>query len=183
MDEAKAQIYNYIRDQHDKHVAHRESLTSRFGNVRLTAGLILTIFSFSLGVVVRSLENANGNMARVLGALPLIFFAIALYFVTRSLLNIPDLVGTIHIHFPAVDQTKINKVLKRAEMNADKVIEDLSQNYMEAIKINVEAKRAAGEQLERCVRFIRLALFATIAFLVSTLMTSIVAGWLFQNHK
>lgn len=177
MDEGKAEIYRYIRDQHDKHVAHRESLTARFGNIRLTAGLILTIFSFSLGVVVRSVENAGGNMTRALAVLPLMFFAIALYFVTRSLLNIPDLVGTIHVYFPAVDKTLINKVLKREKVDADKIIVDLSQNYMAAIEKNSAAKQLGGEQLRKCVGLVRWALFATIAFLVSTLACAFIAAW------
>jgi hypothetical protein len=179
MDEGKAEIYKYIRDQHDKHVAGRESLTSRFGNIRLIAGLILTIFSFSLGVVVRSLENVHGRSARVLVALPLIFFAIALYCVVRSLLAIPDLVGTIHIFFPAAKRADIMQTFEEDQLDSNQVIEELSQNYLEAIEKNITAKNAAGKQLQRCVSFIRHALFATIAFLVCTILSSIVVAWLF----
>jgi len=181
MDEGKAAIYNYIRDQHDKHLAHRENLASQFANIRLTAGLILTVFSFSLNLVIRSLEIANGRIALALAMLPLAFFAVALWFVTRSLLNIPNLVGTVRVYFPAVNRTKINKVLG-LELDADQVIEDLSQNYLDAIELNTGAKRDAGEKLRRCVRFVRWALFATMAFLVSTLLSNIIAGWLFRNH-
>lgn len=181
MNEGKAEIYKYIQDQHDKHLAHRENLASRFANIRLTAGLILTVFSFSLSVVIRSLEKANGRIALALAMLPLIFFAVALWFVTRSLLNIPNLVGTVRVYFPAVDKTKINKVLALSDVDADQVIEDLSQNYLDALEMNTEVKRDAEEQLRRCIRFVRWALFATIAFLVSTLLFSIVAGWLSWN--
>ena len=181
MDEAKAEIYKYIRDQHDKHVAHRESLTSRFGNVRLTAGLILTVFSFSLGLVAKTLENAHGITPRVVAMLPLLFFAIALYFVTRSLLTIPDLVGTVHVYFPSTDRTAINKAFAANELDSDQVIEDLSQNYLDAIDKNSSAKQHAGEQLRRCVASIRLALLATVAFLVTTLVSSILTGWLFRT--
>jgi hypothetical protein len=181
MNEGKAAIYEYIKDQHDKHVAHRESLASRFGNIRLTAGLILTIVSFSLGIVVQSVEKAHGRLALTVAVVPLAFFAIALYFVTRSLLNVPDLVGTIHVHFPKVEKEKLNKFLELIEVDADRVIRALSQNYLAAIEINREAKWIAGQQLERCVRFIRWALFATIAFLISALTCTIFEGWLVKS--
>lgn len=181
MNEGKAEIYRYIRDQHDKHLAHRENLASRFADIRLTAGLILTIFSFSLGVVITSLKSANGRIATAMAVLPLIFFAVALWFVTRSLLSIPNLVGTVRVYFPAVNKAKVNRVLALKDVDAGQVMAHLTQNYIDAIELNTRAKRDAGEQLNKCIRFVRWALFATMAFLVSTLVTSIVVGWLSRN--
>lgn len=179
MDEGKAEIYRYIRDEHDKRVARAESLTSRFGNIRLIAGLILTMLSFALTVASRSVENAHGISERALTIAPLVFFAIAVYFVTRALLAIPDLVGTIHIYYPATDSTVIGDALAAEELPADEVIQFLSQNYLEAIDKNIKAHAAAGKQLDEAVISIRRGLFATIAFLVFTLIASIVRSWLF----
>jgi hypothetical protein len=180
MDEAKVEIYKYVRDQYEKHLAHKDSLAVGFGNIRLTAGLILTIFSFSLAVLGRSLDTAHGNIARALTLLPLLFFAVALFFVSRSLLNIPDLVGTVRRFFPAVDNPKVSRMLKRSKLNADKVVEDLSQNYMQAMEVNSQSTREAAAQLRKCITSIRWALFATIAFLVTTFVSDVIQRWLFQ---
>ena len=181
MNESKAEIYRYIRDQHDKHVAGRESIISRFGNVRLLAGIILTVFSLSISIGARSLDNAHSDLTRILATLPLIFFAIALYYVTRALVAIPDLIGTIHINFPGTDRTTITRALEADKLDVDQVIEDFSYNYLEVIEKNMNAKYAAGEQLANCVRFIRRGLFATIAFLASTVLVNLALAWVFAK--
>ena len=178
MDEGKAEIYKYVRDQHDKHVAARESLISRFGNVRLLAALLLTVFSFSISVVAKSIENAQGVCARVIAILPLVSFAVALYHITRALLAVPDLVGTIYFNIPGADEKTILKAFKDEEPNADEILEDLSSNYLEAINHNISANENAGENLKKCAHFIRRALFATITFLALTIFSNLAVAWL-----
>jgi hypothetical protein len=80
-------------------------------------------------------------------------------------------------------QTAITKALEADNLDVDQVIEDFSYNYLEVIEKNVNAKYAAGEQLTNCVRFIRRGLFATIAFLASTVVTNLALAWVFAKSK
>lgn len=179
MDEGKAEIYKYIRDQNDKYLAGRESLISRYGNIRLLAGLLLTVFSISIGVVAKSIEGAKSLPQRIVAALPLLFFAVALYYVTKALLAIPGLVGNITTNIPIADET-LMEFFKEDKIDADQLLEVLSHNYLHALKENIKENDAAVKTLKKCADLIRTGFFATIAFLAITLLTSIAVLWRFS---
>jgi hypothetical protein len=82
---------------------------------------------------------------------------------------------------PGTDRTAITNALEADNLDVDQVIEDFSYNYLEVIEKNINAKYAAGEQLRNCVRFIRRGLFATIAFLASTVLANLALAWVFAK--
>lgn len=181
MDAGKAEIYRYVRDQLDKEIAAKESLISRFGNIRLLAGLLLTVFSFSIGVVAKTVENAHALRARTIALVPIVMLGAAIYYVIRALFGIPDLVGTVDAFAPGVNQETILSAFKDKKPNADEILEDLSSNYLEAVKETCVRNMDAKAKLLRCASFIRKGLLATIAFLGLTITANLAVMWLFNR--
>jgi hypothetical protein len=179
MDAGKAEIYRYVRDQHDKHIAASESLITRFGNIRLLAGLLLTVISFSITVVAKTIENAHHLWSRAVAILPLFALAVALFYMVKALLAIPKLVGNIDLYIPGADQSTILESFQDEEPNADEILEDLSSNYLEAIDHNIRANQSARQNLGLSVELIRKGLFFTIAFLALTIMSNLAVSWRF----
>ena len=181
MDEGKAEIYGYVRDQHEKELAHKESLITRFGNIRLLAGLLLTVFSFSMTVVAKTIENAHGIKSRLIAVVPLILFGTAIYYIIKALLAIPDLVGTVDSYRPGADEGTILRAFKDKKPNVDEVLQDLSSNYLEALKETCMRNMDAKAKLIRCAGLIRKGLLATIGFLGLTIGANLAVTWLFNR--
>jgi hypothetical protein len=178
MDEGKLEIYRYVRDQHDKYISARESIITRFGNIRVLAGLLLTVISLSFTLVLKSVEQSSILITRAVTVLPLIFFLVAVYYIIRALLAVPNMVGMINIRLPGVEQGLIREAFEPKTLDADWVLRSLTENYLVAVDYNMKSIGLAEADLDKSSRLIRRGLFATVAFLLLTLLSNISVTWI-----
>ena len=133
-EDAKAELYRFVRDRHDKFLQARQGQKARVGHLLILTGFVVTIsITFGLPNLIGAIREAGG-WASLITSLAAVAFVIVLVYLSLVLREHLRYLARLSFSIPNANPAKIMGAFDAKEIQAERVYKSLTKMYLDAIE-------------------------------------------------
>ncbi|QDU77777.1 hypothetical protein Pan97_48560 [Bremerella volcania] len=170
----KRELYEFVKDRHDKFLAVRQLHLARIGHLLVLTGFLVTMLVlFGTPQLIGLFHNPSKNTISWLAISSAIAYVALAFFLIMTVWEYLVFLNRIGFAIPNANHDKIMATFDEPKLQKDHVKKSLARLYLSAIAANEVETGHIGRHFRRILTRLSAAMFTSVIFLVLLIATKI----------